>query len=283
MSKQTTLGAHVSISGGIQNAVLRAADLNINCFQIFVKNNRQWHIKFPTPTEIGEFKKNIKEFSIKSVVAHATYLINLCSLDAQVREKSYTTLKNELEICDTLNIPYLVLHPGSGPNKEECTKMISQALNKIYTDNKINTKVLLETMAGQGESIGHTFENLHKIYDKIKNKNSVGFCFDTCHVFSAGYDIKTDKGFESILKEFDNFLGLENLKVFHINDSKKECGSKVDRHEHIGLGKIGIGLFEYIMNDERFIDIPKIIETPKNAVEDDIRNLQILKKLHKKT
>src|SRR3990167_1347715 len=269
------IGAHVSISGGLSNACLRAYELDTDCFQIFVKNNRQWNAKKLSEIEISEFKTNIKKYSIKYPIAHATYLINLCSSDEEIRKKSYKCLEYELMASTELNIPYLILHPGS--TDKEYIKCISSAINKIYETNNIKTELLLETMAGQGNSIGHKLENLKDIYDEIKPKEKIGFCFDTCHVFAAGYDISTTEKFNNTIDKFDQVLGLENLKVFHLNDSKKDCNSKVDRHEHLGLGRIGLELFQMIMNDKRFKNIPKIIETPKESEFDDMNNLNVLR------
>lgn len=276
--KEIILGAHVSISGGIQNSVLRAAALETNALQIFVKNNRQWKVKYPTTNEIEEFKNNIKICQIKYPIAHATYLINLSSSSSETREKSYETLKAELKICSELEIPYLVLHPGSNKDEKNNINYISEYINKIYTENKhITTSVLLETMAGQGGSFGKSFKELSEIYNKINQKEKIGYCFDTCHVFASGYDIANKP--EEVFDEFNKILGLENLKLFHLNDSKKDLGSNVDRHEHIGLGKIGINAFKYIMNKTEFEKIPKIIETPKNTETDDTKNLNTLRKL----
>src|SRR3990167_8979049 len=269
------IGAHVSTSGGLANACLRAHELETDCFQIFVKNNRQWQAKKLSEIDIFEFKASIKKYAIKYPIAHATYLINLCSQDGQVRDKSYKCLEYELLSCNMLDIPYLVLHPCS--TDQDYIIYISDAINRIYETNNIKTELLLETMAGQGNSIGHKFENLRDIYDKINLKNKIGFCFDTCHVFAAGYDISTNEKFNNTINKFDQVLGLENLKVFHLNNSKKDCNSKIDRHEHLGLGKIGIELFQIIMSDKRFKNIPKIIETPKESEFDDINNLNVLR------
>lgn len=277
--KEMLLGAHVSISGGIQNSVLRAVELETSCFQIFVKNNRQWKIKYPSQEETEKFKENIKKFNIKYPIAHATYLINLSSACSEIREKSYITLKEELKICSSLKIPYLVLHPGSRIKGQELNiNYISEYINKIYLENNnLNTSILLETMAGQGGSIGKSFEELKQIYDKINYKEKIGYCFDTCHVFAAGYDIALNP--EKIFNQFDEILRIDNLKLFHLNDSKKNLNDKVDRHENIGSGKIGINAFRYIMQNNLFHAIPKIIETPKETVLDDTKNLNILRNL----
>lgn len=282
------LGAHVSISGSLENAIARAETIGANCMQIFVKNNRQWSPPKISESQAQAFKAELRKSSIKTVVAHATYLINLCSQDPEVRRKSMLGLESELSACDMLGIKTLVLHPGSNPSSQtkESIKMISDCINEIYKNRDFNTIIAIETMAGQGSSIGGNFEEIANIISKISNKNKIGACLDTCHIFAAGYDIRTKEAYESTMDKFDETIGLKYLKAIHINDSKKDISSFVDRHEHIGAGKIGLNCFSFIMNDPRLTLIPKIIETPKDGKvcdenECDKRNIKTLIELIK--
>jgi deoxyribonuclease IV len=274
--KNALIGTHLSIAGGLPNAILKAKELDIDCFQIFVGNNRQWKTTKRTPQELTKFKLDIKNSDIKSVIAHATYLINLCSHNEDVKIKSHIALTEELNICSELDIPYLVLHPGSNKNTYTQSKDIASAINKIYKDPKITTMLLLETMSGQGNCAGSSFTSLKEIYENILIKDKIGFCFDTCHIFASGYDITSEAKIKNVLQEFDSVLGLEKIKSFHINDSKKELGTKLDRHEHIGRGKIGLEAFKYILNEPAFQNIPKILETPINNESDILTNLKTL-------
>ncbi len=216
------------------------------------------------------------------VIAHATYLINLASPDKIIYENSIKSLAQELERCQLLHIDYLVLHPGSSvsSSKEEGLKRIILGLNTILK-KEYKTMILLETMAGQGSSLGSIFEELATIRNNSTYKDKIGFCFDTCHVFAAGYVFSTKDSYEKMWDNFDKILGIINIKAFHINDSKKELGCKVDRHEAIGKGMMEIETFKLIMNDHRFLTIPKIIETPKESLKDDFENLETLKSLVK--
>lgn len=276
------LGAHISIAGGLDKAVERAQAIGCTCMQIFVKNNKQWKAKELEKEQIDLFKTKLKKASaIKVVVAHANYLINIGSPNEAIREKSTDSLSFELNRCQLLNIPYLVLHPGASLTGtiEESLEHIARGLNYVLKENPGNTMILLENTAGQGSAVGTNLEQLSTIYNKIIDKERVGFCFDTCHAFAAGYDFTKEKNYEDFWKKFDNILGIEKLKAIHINDSKKECGSKKDRHEHIGKGKIGLEAFRLLFNDKRFFGIPKIIETPKDDLKEDIENMHILRKM----
>lgn len=287
MAKETQLiGAHTSTAGGLDKAVERAASVGANCLQLFTKSNRQWRAKTITEHDIKNLQKAQNQHNIHHITAHAAYLINLGSKNDDVINKSITALSTELQRCDQLNIPYLVLHPGSAryDNLEKSLQFIAQNINIVFERTKIkNVTLLLETMAGQGNSIGYKFEQLATILQNIKNKNKehLGVCFDTCHAFAAGYEFHTAKLYKEMWKNFDRSIGLSNLKAFHINDSKKECGSKVDRHEHIGEGKIPKEAFKFIMNDSKFSNIPKILETPAGEDEqtNDRKNINTLKEL----
>jgi deoxyribonuclease-4 len=287
MKKKHSLlfGAHMSISGGIHLALERGESIGCTAIQIFTKSNRQWHAKSLSKDEIITFKDAWKQSSIQSIITHATYLINIGSPNKEIEKKSVEALSMELDRSASLGIPYLVLHPGSHSKTDEksCIQQISSNLNKVLKKNPDIT-ILLETMAGQGTSIGHKFEQLAEIIKQSDFKKQLGICFDTCHAFSAGYDFGTEKSYKTMWEQFDKIIGLKKLKAMHINDSKKEIGSCIDRHTDIGKGKIGLKAFELLFNDPRFFDIPKILETPKDDLTDDKRNLEtIIGLLNKKT
>jgi deoxyribonuclease-4 len=277
-NKKPLLGAHVSIVGGFYKALERGENLECTAIQIFTHSNRQWKTSPISKEQVELYKEKKNSSSIKEVVAHASYLINIGSPDNAIREKSISALAYELELCDKLNIPFLVLHPGSYTKStiDQCIETIAESINSVFKKYPSKTVIALETSAGQGSSVGKTVQELKKIGEKIEIKERIGYCVDTCHIFAAGYDIATEKGFDAFWKEFESELGLKNLKAIHLNDSKKECGSYVDRHESIGKGKIGIDVFKKIMNDSRFLAIPKIIETPE---EYNKENLITLKRL----
>ncbi len=283
---QHLVGAHVSIAGGFFKAIEEGVQIGCTAIQIFTKNNRQWHSRSITEEQAQEFITAQSNSNIDVVVTHASYLINLGSITPEVQKKSFAALVDEIKRCDQLKIPYLVLHPGTAESNrrqetiKETGKLINQALEET---SDCKTTVLIETMAGQGKSIGSSFEELATMLNQVTYKKRIGICFDTCHAFAAGYDFTTPEKYQDIIKDFDNSIGLEYLKAFHLNDSKKEIGSHVDRHEDIGKGAINLQAFAMIMNDPRFKDTPKILETPVTgiAVEDYKRNLETLIKLIK--
>jgi deoxyribonuclease IV len=255
------LGVHCSISGGIENAVIKATELGIDTFQIFTKNQRQWRDKVISEKEGSAFKKAMKLAGIKTAFAHCTYLINLSSESEEIREKSVLSLASELLRCEALGLKFCVLHPGSsiGQTEKEAIGKIAKGLKMVLENSDhLKTMILLENTAGQGSSIGWKFEHLRDIM-KIVQSERLGICIDTCHAFAAGYDIRTKKGFEEMISSIDKTVGLKYLKAFHLNDSKGDFGSRIDRHEHIGLGKIGLEPFRQIM--KKFPDIPKVVET----------------------
>ncbi len=272
------LGVHCSVAGGLENAFAQAAELNINTFQIFTRNQRQWKAKPITADEQKKFKAALRASNVKTAFSHCSYLINLAAGDNDMLIKSITALIEEVERCTALGLSYCVLHPGAagGQTMEDAIFKIAEAL-KIVLLKTPSSKVmiLLEITAGQGSSVGGKFENLKEIYNHVKSKR-IGYCFDTCHAFASGYDIRTEKGMAVTMKEFDDILGIKNLKVFHLNDSKGDLGSHLDRHENIGKGKLGLAPFRYIM--QNFPDIPKVLETPKEDDGDKI-NLSVLRRL----
>jgi deoxyribonuclease-4 len=274
------IGAHTSISGGVPSSVDLAEKLNFSAMQIFSKNNNRWMAKSFTESVINEFKTKLNSSGIKFTVVHDSYLINLCSLNDDLLEKSRTAFLDELIRCEQLGIPYLNFHPGAhgGAGEEEGIKLIAESLNIVHGKSKdYKTSSMIEVTAGQGSAVGYKFEHIRKIIDLVEQKERMSVCIDTAHIFAAGYDIRTPGAYEKTMKEFDEIIGLDRLKCFHMNDSKKELGSRVDRHEHIGKGFIGLEGFRNIMNDKQLERVPKILETPKGKEQlEDVENIKVL-------
>ena len=280
------LGAHTSTAGGVYTAIERAMKMKFTAMQIFTKNNNRWNAKPLEKDEIKKFKELLKNSDIKFVLTHSSYLINLCSKNKFILKKSRNAFIDELERCELLGIQHLNFHPGShgGQGEKDGTKLIAESLN-ICHDKTKNFKVtsMLEATAGQGTTLGYRFEQLQKIIELVEDKKRMTVCIDTAHIFAAGYNIRDTKEYKKIIKEFDNIISLKRLKCFHMNDSKKELGSKVDRHEHIGKGFIGKEGFANIMNDKKLEKIPKILETPKGKeMKEDAKNIKMLLSLVKK-
>ncbi len=278
---QYLLGAHVSITGGFFKAIEEGTQIGCTAIQIFTKSNRQWHARSITDNDAQEFITAQKNSDITIVVAHASYLINLGSVTPDVQKKSFTALVDEIKRCQKLQIPFLVLHPGTAEpdTREQTIKETGTLINQaLQATSDCTTTVLIETMAGQGKSIGSSFEELATMLDQVSDKKRIGICFDTCHAFAAGYDFRTQEDYDAMFKKFDNTIGLQYLRIFHLNDSKKEIASHVDRHEDIGKGAINLQAFAMILNDPRLKNVPKILETPVTgiAVDDYKRNLNIL-------
>ncbi len=276
----------MSIGGGIWRALERGKALGCDTIQIFTKNARSWRAKPLKGEEIEEFLKVKEATGIDPVVAHDTYLINLASPKEEVYSKSIEALWEELERASALRVPYLVMHPGAhlGSGEEEGLYRIARAINLIHQRGPdLGVMVLLETTAGQESSLGWSFEQLARVIEMLEEDHRVGICFDTCHAFAAGYDLSSEEGYRRTFEELDEVLGLERLKVIHLNDSKAPCGSRIDRHEHIGRGEIGLEAFERLLNDERFATLPFIIETPKGQTPEgedwDRVNLSTLRSL----
>lgn len=261
------LGAHVSIAGGVQNAPARGVEMGCTAIQIFTKNQRQWRSKALTEQEIFEFKSNLKQhgFTPEAVCVHDSYLINLAAPEPELLAKSRDAFADEIKRAEQLGIPHLVFHPGAhkGDGEESGLQRIVESLDYVYEKfPQTPVQALLETTAGQGTTLGHRFEQLQQIIEKAANPQKIGVCLDTCHIFAAGYDIRTEAAYAATLEEFDRIIGLSKLKIIHLNDSKKELGSKIDRHENIGKGMIGLEGFRLLMTDSRLKNIPKILETP---------------------
>jgi len=280
------IGAHTFVSGGPASAIETADKLGFTAIQIFTKNNNQYFARDLTEKEISDFKENLSKSNIKFVVSHDTYLINLCAKDPVGLEKSRQAFIKELERCEQLGIPHLNFHPGAhvGQGEEEGIKIIAESLNYAHQQTKgYQTKSMLEATAGQGTTLGYRFEQLRKIIDLVDEPKRMSVCIDTAHIWAAGYNIRDTKEYKKIIKEFDGIIGLERLHCIHMNDSKKDLGSRVDRHDHIGKGFIGLEGFTNIMNDKKLERVPKVLETPKEKDQkEDVENIRVLLGLVKK-
>lgn len=271
MSTQRILvGAHVSIAKHIYLAFERGESIGCTAIQIFTKSSRSWYAKDLTEKEITEFKQYKKQSSIKVVVAHAGYLINLGSPKKETAQDSITSLIQEMDRCAQLEIPYLVLHPGAhlGAGEQIGLELISKNLDYVFEHSNQNVSILLETTAGQGTNLGYTFEQIKTLLSSSSYKKRLGVCLDTCHVFSAGYDLSSADSYKKIIHKFDTIIGLKHLKLLHLNNSKGTCGSRIDRHEPIKKGLIPLEIFQLIMQDKKLERVPKILETP---TDDDMQ------------
>ena len=250
----------MSTAGGVHTAVDRAMSIGCTALQVFTKNNNQWNAKLLAEEDIENYKRKIAEASITPVMAHDSYLINLCATNPETLKKSRTAFIDELTRCEQLGIQLLNFHPGAhgGAGEEEGIKRVVESLN-IAHEKTEGFKVLsvVETSAGQGTAIGYKFEHLEKIIHSVDKPDRMAACVDTCHIFAAGYDIRTEEKYAETFEEFDSIVGLDRLVAFHFNDSKKEFGSHGDRHEHIGKGMIGIAGFSFLMNDKRVLKHPE--------------------------
>ena len=277
------LGAHESIAGGLYKAFERAQSATCDAVQIFVKSNRSWAVKPLEEDEIAQFKAKAEETGIRPVVAHTSYLLNLGTPDELLWEKSRNMLITELERCEALEVPWLVLHPGShvGSGEKAGLERVAQGLGEVHAATPgFRARILLETTAGQGDSLGHTFEQLARIIELTPQGERLGVCLDTCHVFAAGYELRTVEGYAATMEAFDKAIGLQRLKALHLNDSKGELGERKDRHEHIGKGHIGLEGFRNVVNDPRLAGLPGLLETPKgDDLEEDRENLRALRAL----
>ena len=280
------LGSHMSIAGGLDQAPLRGRQAGCDTIQVFTKSNRQWAAKPLSDGEVERFKANLEATGIGPVVAHDCYLLNLAAPRAALWRKSVAAFRIEIERADRLGIPYLVTHPGAhlGAGEAEGMARVAEALNQLHAASpSARVQVLLETTAGQGTSLGSRFEELAAILAQVAHPDRVGVCLDTCHVFAAGYDIRSAEGYRRTLRELDACVGLRRLKAIHLNDSIQGLGSRVDRHTHIGQGRLGLEAFRLIVNDRRLFRVPMILETPKDNdfVKADRRNLGRLRQLLK--
>ena len=282
----------MSIAGGLPRAVDRARASRCEALQIFTKSAGQWRARMLPPEEISLFRRRVEETGVSPVVAHNSYLINIAAAAPALRAQSLASLSDELTRAESLGLDGLVMHPGSYTTGTEQNglRLIGEGLAALLRQHRQGrTMILLEHTAGQGTNLGHRFEHLAAIFDLVGGSPRVGVCLDTCHLLTAGYDLCTEAGYEHTFREFDRIVGLQRIKVFHLNDSKKPCGSRVDRHEHIGKGCLGLEPFRRLLNDPRFAHLPMLLETPKLETPKsrrrsdvdpwDARNLRTLRKL----
>lgn len=279
------IGCHISIAGGVDNSVARAGKLGCNTMQIFSKNASTWREKILKKDEVESFKELLKNSNINPVFIHASYLINLASPSDDLYFKSINAFLEEMKRADLLlTEPYLITHPGAHTRagEEYGIQRIIRALNIILdksADLGLKTMILLEDTAGSGTHLGYTFYQLKRMMEGAKDRKRIGICFDTCHAFAAGYDLSHQEGIEQTLGEIDKYLGLEQLKAIHLNDSKFPLGSRKDRHMHIGKGYIGLEAFKMLVNHQYLKDLPFILETPKYDEKDDLNNINLVKTL----
>ena len=276
------LGAHVSIAGGSEKAPGRGKAIDADVIQIFTANQNQWKAKPLSETNIDGFREGMTQGQPQVSITHDSYLINLCSIEKWKLKRAVDTFIEELDRSEALGIDYIVFHPGAhmGAGYEAGCATVAESLNTVLAarpDHQV--KLLVEITAGQGTTVGHSFEQIADILGQVTSPERMGVCFDTQHAFAAGYDVRTPDGWERVLKEFANTIGLEQLRAFHLNDSKRELGDRVDRHEKIGQGYLGLAPFWCLVNDERFADTPAVLETPvENESEygDELRLLRSL-------
>lgn len=279
------IGCHISIAGGIDNSIIRAVELDCNTMQIFSKNASTWREKILRKSEVESFRENLKKYNISPVFIHTSYLINLASPSDDLYFKSINAFLEEMKRADLLlTKPYLITHPGAHTDagEEYGIQRIIKALNIILAksaDLGLKTVILLEDTAGSATHLGFTFEQLKRMREGAKDSKRIGICFDTCHAFAAGYDLSHQGGVEQVLEEIDKYIGLAQLKVIHLNDSKFPLGSRKDRHMHIGKGYIGLEGFRALVNHKAIKNLPFVLETPKQDQQDDLKNINLVKSL----
>jgi len=275
------IGAHMSIAGGISKSIERGVTIGCTAIQIFTGYNNRWNSKPIASDDLKKFQE--KRAQLKIIFAHNNYLINLASKDPVKSKKSFSSMLEELHRAEQLKLPFLVMHPGShlGDGENKGLNRIATQLNLLISETKdFNVKILLETTSGQGSNLGYCFVHFSQIMEKIKDTHRIGICFDTCHSFAAGYDLRTPDEYEKTFESFEHEVGLTHICAFHLNDSKFGLGSRKDRHEHIGQGFIGLNAFRLLLNDERFVHIPMVLETPKGKeMDEDRMNLALLRSL----
>lgn len=281
MKNPMNFGAHVSVAGGVDKAPARGEKLGCKSIQIFTKNQMQWEASPLENQAIQKFKENVDKYHIDTVVTHASYLINLGSPEEEKLEKSRQAYLDEIQRCHQLDIPYLVVHPGAhmGSGESEALETIAESINLAHAETEGSTVMtLLENTAGQGTNVCYDFSHLKTIIDDVEDQTRIGVCIDTSHLFAAGYDLRTEETYDQSWEKFENAVGFEWLKVFHLNDSKKELGTRVDRHDNLGKGHLGLEPFRFLLNDERFYGIPMILETP-GGDKWYTKNLQLMRDL----
>jgi deoxyribonuclease IV len=281
--KRPLIGAHVSIAGGISQSFGRGQQIGCDCIQIFTKSSRQWAAKPYPKEEIAAFKDAQATSDIKIVVAHDSYLFNLGAPDEKLRKRSVEGFVDELERCESLGVPFLIAHPGAhvGAGEAAGIKTIARSIDQVHKSCAgFKTNVALEITAGQGSALGCSFEQMGRIFDAVTENGRLRLCFDTEHAFASGYDLRDDEGYERAFGELDKYIGLKRLVAFHLNDSVKPFNSRVDRHEHIGKGHLGIAPFKRLLHDSRFFGIPMCLETePGPEMKDIAADLATLRKL----
>lgn len=274
------IGAHVSAAGGVQNAPLNAAAIGASAFALFTKNQRRWQAKPLEKATITAFRNNCEqhEFAAEQILPHDSYLINLGHPEKEAREKSWSAFVDEMERCQQLGLCYLNLHPGSHLRKideEQCMKYIAESINRAL-DQTSGVMAVLENTAGQGSNLGYSFEQLARIIELVEDKSRVGVCLDSCHMFAAGYDLRSAESCKLVFEEFHQTVGFEYLRAMHLNDSKGGLASRLDRHHSLGQGEIGWPLFKYLMQDQRFTGIPLVLETIDDSIwSEEIRQLRM--------
>jgi deoxyribonuclease IV len=271
------LGAHVSIAGGVHHAISRGEDLGCTAIQIFTKNAAQWKSNPLAEEEVQKFKKERARTGIM-VVVHDAYLINLGSPNTALLKKSLAAFREEMERAEELEIPYLIMHPGShtGSGEDAGIRSVAKSFNIILRKTSgFRVKILLENTAGQGTALGYSFEHLQRIIEQTVEPERMAVCLDSCHAFAAGYDLRGPSDYQRVMDEFDAVIGLGRLKALHLNDCKKGLGLRIDRHEHLGKGTLGLEFFRLVMNDPRFRNVPKIIETPKLLDDEDMDHVNL--------
>lgn len=286
------LGAHLSIAGGLPRAVDRAVASGCESLQIFTKSTGQWRARPLPPEEVAQFRRAVERSGLHPVLAHNSYLINIAAASPPLREQSIASLGEEIDRAEALGLDGLVMHPGSHTTgtPEAGLQLVVDGLRRLLAARpRGRTMILLEHTAGQGTNLGHRFEHLAEILARLDGSPRLGVCLDTCHLLTAGYDLCTPRGYRATFREFDRIVGLSRIRAFHLNDSKKPCGSRVDRHEHIGKGCLGLEPFRMLLNDRRFAGLPMLLETPKLETPEsrrrgdvdpwDARNLRTLRRL----
>ncbi len=270
------LGAHMKASKGLGNALREGKSIGAEAVQVFTSSPQMWRASSATQDKIDDLNRAREETGLTDIVSHDSYLVNLCAPEPDIRQKSYDGLKGEMIRCGTYKIPYVVSHMGShkGQGEQYGIKVVSEQTLRLLDETPPEVMLLMETTAGSGSALGATFEQLAAVLDLCKRPPRLGVCLDTCHIFSAGYEIRTRECYEMVFEHFDNLIGLELLKVFHFNDSKKGLGSHVDRHEHIGKGELGLEPFRFLVNDARFANTPMLLETEVSGHASDLATLR---------